>query len=213
MRTRSNGYTLMEMLVVLFIVGLLTVAAGTYAFQPRQKPAVQSILGEVEGLISEAHKYSSATLGTVRLNASGSWSSRSYTLNYQSISPVGAASLPLNSFSAAAFRDWTYAGVDDQNTMGTAVGAETLAAAMGNISPDIQVELNAALANPLVGTKSVQINPFNKQFLTPFCIPVVGIRGGATYAGAPVGMVVVTGNRIYKFYKAGTGTDNPWRRM
>ncbi len=213
MRLRANGYTLMEMVVVLFIVALLTVAAGTYAFQPRQKPAVMSILGELEGLIAESHKYSSATLGTVRLNMTGAWAGRTTLLNYQTLPPVGPPSAPVNSFSAAAFRDWQFAGVDDQNQMAVAVGPETLPAALATVSPDIAAELATALTNPLVGTTSVQINPFNKQFLTPFCIPVVGLRNGATYRGAPVGMIVVTGNRIYKFYKSGLGTDNPWRRM
>lgn len=212
MRTRAHGYTLMEMVVVLFIVAILSLAVGQYAFQPRQKPAVQAILGELEGLIAESHKYSSATLGTVRLNMNGTWAARTLQLDYQSLPPVGAPGPVVNSFRAAAFKDWTFAGVDDQDQIGAAVGAETLAASLTAMSPDIQAELATALGNPLIG-KSVQINPFNKQFLTPFCIPVVGLRNGATYAGAPVGMVVVTGNRIYKFYKAGTGADNPWRRM
>lgn len=213
MPLRSRGYTFLELLVVLAIVGMLSLTAGYYLFQPRQRPAVLSALSEIEALITEAHKYSSATLGTVRINATGAWAGRSFELNFQSLPPVGPPSATVNRFGAASFKEWQAAGVDDAGAMALTVGADTLEVAVSKMSADVQAELTTALANPLVGTKSVQINPFNKQFLTPFCIPVVGLRSGAPYAGAPAGMVVVTGNRIYKFYKSGPGSENPWRRL
>lgn len=211
MRPRSPGFTLIETLVVMFIVALLALSAGYYLIQPRQKPAVLGVLNELEGVVAEAHKYSSATLGTVQINTTGNWTARTFVINYQTRQPDGTFSAPVNSFTAASYRAWTYGGVDSGGGgMLTAVGSQTLASALTNVSPDLAAELNIALGTPLT-TGSVQINPFNKQFMTPFCIPVVGLQGGASFSGAPAGMVVVTGSRIYKFYKA--GPNDPWRRL
>jgi len=223
MRTRAHGYTLMEMVVVLFIVAILGLAVGRYAFQPRQKPAVQNLLNELEGVVAESHKYASATLGRVRVNnfappdgTTGDWAARTFEINFDAVRPDGTLVPVVNRVTAAAFRDWRFAGVDTSGGAwtGTAVGAETLLASLGAVSADVQLEMAQALANPLTGPKGqIEINPFNKQFLRPFCIPVVGLQNGVPFAGAPAGVIVVTGSRIYKFYKPGAGASNAWRRL
>ncbi|HJV89961.1 MAG TPA: type II secretion system protein [Holophagaceae bacterium] len=213
MRTRSrhSGYTLVELLVVLAIVGILAVAAGAYLTMPRQKPAVQNALAEMEGLINEAHRYSGATLGNVVVESTGSWGS-GFKLSYRQ---VGAGQPDVNTMTFTAFADRAFAGVDTADTgVSTAVGSETLATAL-SATPDLLAEVGTALSKNLAagGGGGVQINANNKQFMTPFCIPVVGLREGNTYPGAPAGYLVVNGSRIYKFYKSGPGAQNPWRRL
>ncbi len=212
-RSRQSGYSIFELIIVLGIVGLLAVA-GNYLSAPRQKPSVQNLLAEAEGLIADAHKYSGATLGNVVIESTGAWNPNGagYKLSYRQ---VGAATTDVNSLTSAAFPGRKYAGIDTTGAgVSTAVGTETLAAALA-ATPTLAAELGSALSNNLTGggLGSVQINAFNKQFLTPFCIPVVGLRDGNPYAGAPAGYVVVNGNRIYKFYKSGAGTQYPWRRL
>ncbi|HJV22871.1 MAG TPA: type II secretion system protein [Holophagaceae bacterium] len=213
-RSRQSGYTLIEILVVLAILGILGIAAGAYITMPRQKPAVQNLLSELEGLIAESHKYSASTLGNVQIEGLGSWSGKTLEVNFQT---TGTGARVVNSFKSASFGDWSYAGIDDGDgsMVGVAVGTETLESALSSLSLDVQLELSNALKNPLLngGGQKVQINAFNKQFMVPFCIPVVGLQGGKTFAGAPAGYLIVSGNRIYKFYKSGMGSTHPWRRL
>ena len=206
----TRGYTVIELLVVLVIVAVLAAGFGTYSLWPRQRPTVKTLLNEIEGLLAESHQYASTSLGNVVVQTDGSWASRTYQLSYR----PKTATDPVNRIRADAFEGREYAGVDTGGLMGTAVGAETLLAAIQANTPALYTDFNTALATPLTTPgATVEINAYNKQFLTPFCIPVVGMTRNGTYAGAPAGYVIVVGNRIYKYYKAGPGTGNPWRRM
>ncbi len=210
-RSRQSAFSLIELVVVLAIVGILAITAGVFSFQPRHKPAVQNLLNEVEGLISESHKAAGATLGNIVVEGVGSWGAKTLELNFQTKLAPG---VPVSRIRADSAQDWQYAGIDTGGGMATAVGGETLEAALAGSTPDLLNDLTAALGRNLfaVGGK-VELNAFNKQFMTGFHIPVVGLRDGVTFAGAPAGVVVVSGNRIYKFYKAGPGPENPWRRL
>lgn len=209
--SRQSGYSLIELLVVLVIVGILALGAGSYLFQSRQKPAVLNLLNEVEGLISESHKAAGTTLGNMVVEGAGSWGAKTLELNFQRKNAPG---VPLSKLRADAAQDWQYAGIDTGGGLATAVGGESLEAALAGTTPDLLNEITTALGQNLfsVGGR-VELNAFNKQFMTGFHIPVVGLRDGASFAGAPAGVVVVSGNRIYKFYKAGPGAGNPWRRL
>ncbi|MBI3131703.1 MAG: prepilin-type N-terminal cleavage/methylation domain-containing protein [Acidobacteria bacterium] len=211
-RSRS-GYSLIELLIVLVIVGVLALFAGSYFFQPRQGPAVQNLLNEIEGIIAESHKVAGSTLGNVRLEGTGSWGDKSLELKFKRVSGLGG---DLGKLRADTFRDWSSAGIDASDTgIATAVGSETLASALSATAPDLLNDLTQAMTVNLFagGGKQIELNAFNKQFMTGFSIPVVGLKDGKAYAGAPAGVIVVSGNRIYKFYKSGSGSAKPWRRL
>ncbi|HJW31909.1 MAG TPA: type II secretion system protein [Holophagaceae bacterium] len=212
-RSRQSGYTLIELLVVMAIIGALSIAAASYLTLPRQKPAVQNLLSETEGLLGEASKYSGAALANVVLETNGTWTpTTTFRLSFRQ---VGAATPDVNAITSQAFPDRLYAGYDTSNAgVALAVGSETLAAALA-ATPGLSAELGPALNRNLVapGGGGIQLNAFNKQYLAPFCIPIVGLRNGEPYAGAPAGYIVVTGSSIYKFYKSGPGAQNPWRRL
>ena len=214
MRTRtrdaSHGYSVIELLVVLFIVAILAAGLGTYSLWPRQRPAVKDLLNEIEGLVAQSHQFAGTNLGNVVTSSTGSWGARTYQISFQPKS----TGVPVATLRADGFDGKEYAGVDTGGGMTTAVGGETLLAAIQSASPDLLPEFTSALGNPLgVAGATAELNAYNKQYLNAFCVPIVGLRGTSTYSGAPAGYVVVVKNRIYKFYKAGPGAENPWRRM
>jgi prepilin-type N-terminal cleavage/methylation domain-containing protein len=62
----------------------------------------------------------------------------------------------------------------------------------------------------------LQISGSSKRFQSTMWIKVVGLRGGAAYPGAPMGLLVVlaNGGTVYKFYNPGVATgDGKWRKM
>lgn len=69
----AAGYSLIELLVVLVIVGVLAVVGTNMMIGNRQSGAVRSLLDELEGALSNAHKVSVATGSDVAIVTWGTW--------------------------------------------------------------------------------------------------------------------------------------------
>jgi prepilin-type N-terminal cleavage/methylation domain-containing protein len=218
----NRGFTLIEVLLVLFI-GAILVFAVARSISSQQKPAVQSLLDELEGTLVGVIRAQDLSPNNLQFETAGSWSNRD--LEIEAVD--GTNQLVVQKFLANGHSNWAIAGIDsDGSLVASALGGRP---PLNSISPCNVAPWSTALANPfcnLVGTptnsptipllpsaagKTVQLNAYNHQFVSSFCIPVVGLTNGQTYSGAPVGYVIVIGNRIYKFYSA-SPTD-PWRRL
>lgn len=69
---RNSGYSLMEVLVVLAIVGILSVA-GASMIGNRGGNSVRIVMAELEGAIMDAHKYAVSTGRDVAIVTWGAW--------------------------------------------------------------------------------------------------------------------------------------------
>jgi len=231
----QNGYSLIELLVVLAIVGVLTMV-GVSTLGSRSSGSVRSVMDELEGTLAAAHKRSVATGKDVTVAVKGDWSSTTpFLLAYgdsttQDGTAVSSATILTNGATEASSfhyqansRDHMHAGVVTVGSDWWATAA-TGNTALSSVLPfsDASSSFASLLSNPssdavnLSALGSVKISGVNKRFTSSFYIAVVGIRGGKAITAGPMGLIVVLNNgaTIYKFYNSGAADGtNAWRRM
>lgn len=231
---RPRGYSLVELLVVLVIAGIL-VMVGVSRIGSRPSGAVRSILDELEGTLSAAHKRCVSTGKDVTIAVQGGWTnSNPFLLAYgdsttQAGVAVSSATILANGSTspesfryAPAGRDCIHAGVvaAGSDWWSTVASGNT---AISSVSPfKDQDAFKSILSSPgsdaanLSNLSAVKISGVNKRFNTSFYIAVVGIRDGQAIPGGPMGLIVVLNNgaTIYKFYNPGSSEGNDaWRKL
>jgi len=231
---RSRGYSLIELLLVLVIIGTISVV-GVLKLRSRSAGSVREVMDELEGTLLAAQKSSVATGQDVLLVTQGDWSPAnpmimaygSATLSTATILSNGQTTA--NSFRLAVNaagglgREHMNAAVVTQANAGWWGTAETGTANITSVAPfnDATTGFQGILASQPnlfqggTAVSSARISGDNKRFTTTFWIQVVGISAGAPVAGGPVGLLVVQGNgaSIYKFYNPGASSGGTWRRM
>ena len=237
---KNGGYSLIEMLVVLAIVGILAMA-GASMIGNRSGTSVRAILDELEGGLVDAQKYAVATGKDVALVTWGDWSAanplgmaRGFAtltatqIKASALDPVGNPQISVStcyrlqvSGTAVSSRDQRNAGVDaNKGWWATAKGSSddiTAKAPFDGSTTGFALGaqfLCTGLATPSVGAV---VSGANKRFTASFSIKVVALSsGGAPIPGGPMGLIYVqaNGGTIYKFYNPGTSTgDGKWRRL
>jgi len=231
----NRGYSLIELLVVLVIVGILAVV-GTITLGNRPSGSVRSVLDELEGTLSAAQKLSVATGRDVLIATKGEWSATNSMILAYGDATLGSTTILTNGATASESfrvavnaggglgREHLYAGVMTvTNNTWWATGAsgstdinavdpfKTTAGFVG-ILTDAN---NLFQGGAVVGT--ARVSGADKRFLTTFCIGVVSLQDGQPRAGGPMGVLVVQARsaQIYKFYNPGilNGGDGTWRRI
>lgn len=205
----SRGYSLIELLVVLFIIGILAMV-GVNQFGSRQRPAVLSMASAIEGELTRAFLMANSNMQPVRLTTNGTWASRSLSLTYGLARDFTAIPPTTTTFSAGNQSDFQYAGIDSNNawfptaTSGAPLdtGSTALNAVVTNPANDL---FTGALSN------AVFVDGNAKRFSQDFHITIVGLRAGDTYQGAPTVVIVGNGQNLFKFYKPEGQTT--WRRL
>lgn len=229
----ARGYSLVELMLVLFIVGVLTIV-GLHYISGRQPGGVRSILDELEGALMNAQKATIVTSRDVYISTAGDWLDASMIMDARPFKST-VASPPLagdltpgddtkrQGPSSECFRSH-YLGNRDHNAAGVATSAhEAWYATARGAAPDLagvvpisaQPDFVAALGNRLFtgGANNVVVNGLTKRFETGFSVVVVGLAGGNPMPNGPVGIIVVpaNGSSVYKFYKA--EGESTWRRL
>lgn len=217
---RISGYTLIELLVVLAIIAILAIAAVS-TIGDRPGGAVRSVLDEVEGVLSAAHKRTTSTTGDITLITSGVWGS---TVDPTILSFTGA-NAPGDSFRyVTGSREYGYAGIPCGTDWADAAITSLKTVTPTNADPFLDAlsrPLFTGAANPAAATvppappaaAPFVINGYSKRFSQGFYIAVVGMRNGIPIGSGPVGVLVVPGggNSVYKFYRSNSAES--WRRL
>lgn len=231
---RCRGFSLIEMLVVLAIIGILSLV-GVVMIGNKSSGAVRSVMDELEGTISGAHKLAIATGRDVLLATEGDWGGTNKMLMAYGNGLIGdvitkgrnsndAFHVAVNA-SGGLLREHQNAGVVTLPNAGWWTTAGTGSANITSVAPFN--DANTGFQNILTsapnlfggGTTqcSARVSGANKRFTTDFWIEVVGLQNGQPIAGGPMGLLVVRANgaQVYKFYNPGIhdGGNGTWRRI
>lgn len=235
-RVHERGYTLLELLVVLSIVGIL-VGVGMSFTLSRPSTAVRGVTGQVYGLLQSAQTLARTSGRNVALQVRGT----------DSGSSTGTLTLQYGFFAQ------TSTGADDF-TKGP--GATSANPVVGSLRVDLSLsryavigdgttnQFSTASPSPTPGSDTVlstfetsswwgsaSNNLFTGSASFPssipvwftstgqpnvdFYVPVVGVRSGVVGTNLPVGLILATRNNGLLAFLKPTSNDSskPWQRL
>ena len=233
----SSGYSMVELLVVLAIVGIVTLV-GVTMIGDKKANSVRAVMDEIEGVLLNAQKTSQMTSLDIYMATTGHWTDGTLVLDGRALNSATITAPP----AALVTADWK-AGTDanrlgsptecfrslykstinrDHQSAGVDCGDGWYATARGSAS-DLStvdpVKSNAVLLDAMGtrlftgGDSYAILNGTTHRFETGFSIVVVGLNAGAPVAGGAVGVIIVPKNSssVYKFYKPSNSVT--WRRL
>jgi prepilin-type N-terminal cleavage/methylation domain-containing protein len=231
----GSGYSLIELLVVVAIVGVLTLV-GLSTLGDRRGNSVRSVMDQIEGVLMNAQNAAVLSSMDIYVSSTGNWTDGSLIIDARPLNPAVVSYPPTAANIKAGVdanrlggnsecfrsryltdRDHQSAGVNTgTNWYNTALGSATDLVSTSPVSTN--AGLVAAMGNPLClgtagGDSYVILNGQTRRFETGFKVVVVGLTNGAPVSGGPIGVILVPANssNVYKFYKQGGSTT--WRRL
>jgi len=234
-RWSQQGFSLIELLVVLAIVGIITIT-GVVMLGDRRSNSVRSVMDEVEGALMNAQKTALLTSRDVYVSTTGTWTAGTMVLDPRALnSTPGVVSFPPTTAelkagdntgkrigSSSDYMASQYAKSRDHQSAGVDCGSGWYATARGSASDLKDVEpvksdpaMVDAMGNRLFtgSDNSVVVNGLTRRFEKGFSVVVVGLRGGGPVPGGAVGVIIVPAksSNVYKFYKPDGSVT--WRRL
>lgn len=213
---------MIELLVVVVIIGILAVVTGTW-YGVSQPAAVKGTVNSLAGILSEARTVARTTGRTVTLTTDGAQATLRITFPTQGdVIPVPVPQELTTWRRDAAGREVArYSGVDTL----AAWPIYTQAAPNPDPMTGGVVSVSALFTNGVQPTAAAKLfkGTTDTSFSfdstgranTDFWVYIGGMRNGASYPSAPVGLVLVTrANGIHSFYKPNAGDPAvPWQRL
>lgn len=239
---KANGYSLIEILVVLAIFGILSLV-GVSMLGNRRGSAVHSLLDEIEGALNNARAEAGATGKDVALVTWGAWSAAdrlgiaygdATNLTDAQIKNIATGvdaptSAALGQTVGLGFRYLPSDVIQARARVVLAASGDwgiATSAANGGID-DVdpfktvfgftgQVSDATNIFHSGLTTRTI-ISGSSQRFSSTFCIQIVGTSPDAgPLPGTPMGLIFVQANgaTIYKFYNPGTKEgDGLWRKI
>ncbi|BDU73372.1 pilus assembly FimT family protein [Mesoterricola silvestris] len=229
-RESSPGYSLIELLVVLSIIGILSLAM-VMTLGDRAGNSVRAVTDEVTGVIYSAQKASVSSGRSVTLAVNGTWTGG----GAPSLGTAGALLMDGRPFDSTVVNPDPYTGVRVgassetffsqfgrslrthlQAGVATDATANGLADSIRTLPPfSTDAAFLAAYGNPLCngGQANVVVDGNTNRFTTGFSVVVVALAGGQADPNGPMAVVVVPRNSAapFRFYRS-SPTQN-WRRI
>lgn len=222
MSRSQRGFSIIEMLVVIVIVGILAAVAGNW-YGAEQPAAVKGTVNSIYGILAEARTVARATGRTVTVTTSG----HQATIQVSFPSQGDVVPAPVNQ----ALTTWrrAAAGVSASKYSGIETDGSWALYAQSTPNPDPLTGGVATIKNLFTG--GVLPTSANKLFTgsassalvfdsagrpnQDFYVFVAGMRNGASFPSAPVGLVLVSrANGIHAFYKPNSrDAAAPWQRL
>ncbi|MEI6471356.1 MAG: type II secretion system protein [Holophagaceae bacterium] len=241
--TRSSGYTMLELMLVMGIIGVLSMV-GVTQVRTQNSGAVRGLLDEVEGALANAHQAAAATGRDVAIVTWGTWDVATpmvmahgeATLDDPAIktaattllgggAPSATVAVPFrfqagdrgqSSARIVSLASDQWSNVIQECSTGTNVNINDVApfTGSGGIMHGLTTDSNLLFTG---ADHRVLVSGSSRRFASTFIIPIVGTTtSGSALPGGPMGLIVVlqNGAAIYKFYNPGSRDgDGQWRRI
>ncbi len=222
MNRSARGFSMLELLVVVVIIGIVAVVSGTW-YGVSQPASVKGTVNAVAGALSDARTVARSTGRTVTLATQGTQATLQISFPSQGdVLPVPAnQALTTWRREASGTEATKYAGIDTS----AAWPVYTQATPNPNPLTGGVASISALFTNGVQPTAAAKLfkgapdSSFSFDSTgranQDFWVYVGGMRSGASYPSAPVGLVLVTrANGIHSFYKPNAGDPAvPWQRL